>query len=419
MPAIPNTALEDIDPQGDSLHRLLAAAVHDLRADGTFSTSKIIAADFTGIIRKATGLWVEMSIDPNIGINAYVMIPKMDKNHVFYHDVYKPWTESTEATAVIHAIGKPLLGSVDLRNCKVEGSYTQVKAPMVIGAQLLRSNKFTDGEVAAIMLHEIGHLFTYFQFIGTYVRTALISAATAKGAMGIEDATERAKLIREGAKILGLEKTDAEALAALPKESINNAIQTVFLTESVIQNRSENGDSDYELRACEQLADQFATRHGASRDLVTGLDRLWRVYNVNSTISSAMHVFIEIMKLTLIIVSLIGIPSMALYILLANPMQKIYDDPGQRIRFIKQQLIVELKSEKTTDPRRQSIVDDIAAIQVVEDQLTDRLSFIEWMIIALRPSVRRALRAETAQKQIETLANNDLFVQAAKFQGGV
>jgi hypothetical protein len=419
MPSNIQQSFEDIIAQDNTLHLELAAAVHALRADGTFSTAQLEKINFTEIIRKRTRMWTVVSIDRDIGINAYVVLPSMDKNHVFIEDCYKPWTTSKEATSVIHALGKPLLGAVNVQDCTVSGAYEKVLAPMVLGAQLLRSNKFSDLEVAAIILHELGHLWTYFQFLGVYVRTALVSGVVAKAAMDCDDVDERAQLISEGAKVLGLEHINSLNIAKLPKEHVNNAVQALFLTESVIRNRTESNNADYELRACEQLADQFAARHGAGCDLVTGLDRMWRVYNVSSTISPAMHVFIEVAKITGMLISIIGVPCLAIYIMIANPMQKTYDDPAQRIAFIKQQLITELKSERTTDLRRVSLLGDIAVIEGIEDGLTDRRTFIEWMITNLQPTARRSLKSEQVQKQIEALANNDLFVHAAKFQVGI
>lgn len=411
-------ALESISVQNGRLFQELTLAIGKLRKGDSYTTEAILDSDIMNIVRDYTGMRIAFHVDANYG-HACIQLPALDRNHPFVDGYWKAYGHFETGAQIIRAMKGQIKGSVDRTNSKVGGIYSEIQADIYFGKSFLQGKMYSDGELAAVLLHELGHLYTYFEYLGTTVFSSHVIAAAAKAVMEIEDQAERAVVLKEAQQVLGVEIPDTDRLSMTPKAARSYATQTVLISAYAEKSRSEMGTNVYDARSCEQLADQFATRHGAGKELVTALDKLYRSYSHRSTLSMAEHVILEVGKMILFLCGLflLTIP-LVLWLLVSNPTRKIYDDPQARVRLVRQQLNEELKEKGLPDSRRVALLSDIAICEEIEGSLDDKRTVLEFIWTTVMPSGRAAANQELVQKQVEDLLNNQLFVMSAKLKVG-
>lgn len=424
-------SLEAIDFQGGALFSDLTAAIAKVRSGRAISQKDLDDVEIPSIVRAHTGISLTIQIQDDPAYNASVIPPVVDKNHPFYAEWVRPLL-GKEGVDAIRAAGGKVTAGVDRRTGKVFGLYTKVTAQAFLTRGLLESKKFSDAEIAAIFLHEIGHVESYFEYLGNTFRANYVLSATTAAIMQTSGVKEREVILMEAEKALGVKIHDREKLAEVDNTSANGTIAVVFLSEMATKSRSETGFNLYDIRSWEQLSDQFATRHGAGRDLVTALDKIWRSYGHDAVLSTPTFLVMEVAKfLTLsgfiLIPVAVGAAPLALpgifYLIvimgISNPQEKIYDDPKDRVKMVKQQVIEALKNKSISDVKRKQLLADVDFIQSIEDDLESRRGFVEFLWAKVFPWGRKSASQAEMMKELEQLANNELFVVATKFKLGV
>jgi hypothetical protein len=395
----------------------LTKAFSVLRSDGQFTTESIKKAEIAEVLFDHTGITVDVLVTKKMKHNAYVLFPLLDKNHPFFGDFIRQNASADLGVGLIRAMDIAPSGTIDVRNCRVSGLFSKLKSDIHMAWDILAGTKFPPEELASIFIHEVGHIFTYFFYLGTVVRSALITGAAVKSAMGIENAEERTKVLVEAQRTLGIEVPDIERVASADKRIRGKLIQSVFISAEATRMRVETGNNYYELRAAEQLADQFAVYHGCGPHLATALLKLNTYSDNPSTMSWPMHIMVEVCKVIMFAFGLVLMPlPMVAFLLLSNPMNKRYDDPAQRVRFIRQQIIDELKNSNLETARIEELKSELQVVSEVEDQLDDKMTMMEIFWTTIMPPGREAERQVIAQKRIEDLLNSELFVKAAEFK---
>ena len=407
---------EAISVQNGALFAELKKAVNFLRENGKFDTDAINKSEIVEIVRAYTNMSIIFTI--GLGREAHIRLPNVDANHPFnrgWYDMFGAY----EGAMVLRALNDKALGGVSLKEGRVYGVYEKIFGEVCMGQKFLRDSRYTDGMVAAIILHELGHLYTYFEMLGSVVTTSHAISCASKTVMGTEDYEKRISVIKEAERALGIDikEKDREALAAKPPMIRDLAVETTFIAIVAKKSRSETGKSVYDLRSCEQIADQFAARHGAGRDLVLALDRLFKDHGDDSVMNSFEFVIMTVLRMIAFLAGLIlfTIPTI-LWVLFFNPTIKYYDEPKARITFLRQQMELELRDKSISDSRRDEILRDLELVESVEDGLDDKRGLIELFWTEIIPSGISAAQEEKAQKKLEELLNNRLFVQSAKLK---
>lgn len=408
-------SLEAISQQSGALFAELTKAVGFLRTENTYTTESVKSSEIMDVVKAYTN----MSIQFNIGNyrEAHIRLPMLDANHPFIRDYMRKYGSYDTGVQLIRALGGSATGGVSLKEGKVFGVYGDIVGYVCMGVGFFRDRRYSDSELAAIILHELGHLFTYFELLGSVVMTSHVISCAAKTMVDTEDYEKRLTVLKEAEQVLGIEVPDKDRVASKNKLVRSLSTQVALITATSKTQRSETGNSIYEMRSCEQIADQFAARHGAAKDLVLALDRLYRDHYDTSTMSMFEHVVIEVCKVIFFLCAAILAPGpVIVWLVFFNPTHKIYDDPAQRVKLLKQQAINELKDKKLDDDRRDTILKDLDIMEEVEDGLDDKRSLLEVFWTTIIPSGVSAASQEKGAKQLEELINNQLFVQSAKLK---
>jgi hypothetical protein len=413
-------SLESMAYQDGQLHKDLTEAVRFLRADGTFTTPVVKESGINERINTLTGMMINIIIDAKLGLGAYMLLPLMDKNHPFITEAFREWNTSRESSAWLQ--GASRIGSVDMKTGRVGGLFSKIPIDIRMGLGLFVDTMFSPEEIASIILHECGHARTYFLHLGTTVVSGLHAGMAAREVMRINDQTERVKVISEAERALGIEIPNKEEISRLGTGQIADGMQMVVISHTAEKQRSETGHRLYELRATEQIADEFAVKHGAGRSLVTALDKLHRIHGDSSSYrNGALHVLIESMKGILFLSALIlGGPvlsfSLLAKLLLTNPLARAYDKPEARALLIRQRIVAEMKDQTIDAQKVASLKEDLAAIDACMAGVRDKSTLTELFWENYMSEGKSASKQIAFNKRLEELLYNELFSEAASFR---
>lgn len=285
---------------------------------------------------------------------------------------------------------------------------------MVTGELLRRNNGFTDGEVTAIILHEFGHGFGYFETLGDYV---YLNAYLAEGI----EVLQGLKQIKSSTIVLNdeyLEKNvPKEVWEKFANDRNESNARRVLLHSVKLPSRGHITDSGIASRKRdEQGADLFVTRLGYGRELAIGLSKL-DAMSPDSLSRGRSTWAAEAMKGMLF---LVAAPLMVLLISGINPLDETavstrYDNSLERLLKIRRDLIQQTKLLKGTEVMK-GLVADIEAIDEVTKAYGNDRGLLDELVLFLRPTIRKMDQNLKSEQKLEELLNNDLFFNIAKLK---
>lgn len=372
-------------------------------------------ARLSAIVNHHTESAATVSFGPHAA-GCYIFDPRA--NHVLArkenYDYIAEHTRFVERFMRDYSAGRKSM--VNIGTGKLSGLFSDLPYVILFPVKLVRTsiqNQFTltVEELAAVFLHEVGHYFTYCEYFSRTVKTNQALAEVSKAMDGSYDVQQRELRIGMIGSKLQLKGLDAKALAAVNDQRI---VEVAILSEASIQSRNELGISIYDENACEFLSDQYAVRMGAGRYLITGMDKMNRSYGVvvdyQSTPSFMWSQFAQIMLGVLIP------PVMVLFFwggtLQAN--ENVYDDPETRWRRMKQEMTAQLKNRSLSTEDKKRIVEDIRIVEEVTKDVEHKRTVWQTIVELVAPLYRKNRQSTQLQKQLETLANNSLYVSAAE-----
>lgn len=422
---------ESIAFQNVRFHKALTALIDEHRAKGAKDMS-----EFEMALAKCIKDHTNINYDVSIGDHPMMTEPPMiDKNSPLIEGY--GWENASLSKNSLSDIrksnAKEVRALIDLNAGWVDGYFAElapirmyVNAPMVFGNKgllykLFDGREYTSGELAAIIEHEVGHAWAFFEMIVRFRTTNQIMMGMLRELEGSQDYGKREVIIREASDMLNMPEIDAQDL----KHKKDLTVYTVFISNLARKNRSQSGAAGYDINSFEALADQFATRHGAGRDLVTGLDKMYKgsIYRRGW----AAYFFAEFMKIAVLMLGLVSVAmgsALAAYnvfvilmaLLLADSHHDWYDKAGYRFKRIRNQLIEELKDPKTSKEDSARIREDIEIIDKVNEKYKDHTQLVGLVYDYLIPSGVAKRKEIEFQQQLEGLASNKLFYYANRLK---
>lgn len=417
---------ESIMRQSGDMFTELSDTIEGMMQLSILDQNDINQSQLSAIVRKYTGMDVNFKLHENT-YDAYCHFVEVDKNHAFFHQRNKLlcYQANNYKTTKTEAIG-----GVDLRTGTVSGVFSKFPVKIGFGSLFIvgiegERSPFDADEVAAILIHEIGHAFTTFEYLGKTVMTGLVIGSAVKETAGIKEPKERTKVIMQAARNNNMMIDEAFIEKTLAVHGNNSDV--ILLTEHVKNLNVLSKTNIYDARNCEQIADQFAVRHGAAAKLGSALEKLGKFsYDINYR-NTFMYVTLEVMKFVSLffIVGLFATSGglagigLALIVLLAGiPANKIYDDPKDRLIFLKRQVIDDLKKLDHQQVKNKeliaTLVDTIADLDSRIEDVKDRKGWGTAIWDVVTPWGRNREQQEAKAKILEESINNDLYTKAAK-----
>lgn len=386
--------------------------------------STMVMAD---VIRKYTNLDISFANGKGTGFATEILF--VDANHIFLHQelfwIMKNIDSKFDPRSTIkEAMGRvkqaEAKGSVSIQTGKVSGIYEKLKVVIhIVRSLMLDAMAFTPQECAAIILHEVGHSFTMLELVGRTVRTNyVLSNLSGFLDKSISD-DDRVAVYIQAAKSLEYDTVLTKELSECKNK---NQLSIVLLDAQIVKAKSELGGSLYDSTTCEWLADQYTTRQGAGKELVTALDKYIPMYGRGGPEFQRWlnKVLVITLILTILSMGLILIPMIALILSDQGPSKKyeLYDKPLARMERIRRDLVDRLKDPQMSKMDIASTLQSIEGIDVIakSGKFNSDLLPGEKLGWLLRKDYRDPHRYEMLQKELESFGNSDLFVEAAKLK---
>lgn len=403
---------EAIAYQGRSkLTERLTQIIDDWRPSQVFTAEEAAKRGLAAAVFEFTGISIHVQIIDSPYSNAAVELPNIDKNHPLINNYQRAWLTNRDLHKTLNFVGGTFSGMVDRKEGRVYGDFCKLTCPSFLTTGLLKSAAISSRGVASIILHELGHVFSFYERIIDLFNMNYAASAVATRVLKLESDQERIEIISEYEKATGIVIADKELVVRHDK---SDTIFVKLVTETVKQRRNIEGNEVYSYRGFEAVSDQFAARHGVGRDLQLALAVIEREGGSTSHESWVVHILVEYFKLLgfLFLTGMTCGMFALLVVLCSRPLNKIYDDPKERAVRIRNEMLGELKC-KITDQRRKEIVSDLRAIDVCIEQINDKKTIMEAIWAYLIPSGRNSEAKRKFEQQLEALGNNNLFYASA------
>ena len=411
--------LEAIAHQDTAFFKELAAAFRPVCLNRLSSNDlemhSEVCAQVAYLLKKRTNITITLNLNKDRSPNAWVYPPQLSRNHSLYQDWMKSYITNIDGLKYLNkTTDKMLHGTLDHNKVWVTGLFSEISCPVDVTLGLL--NLATAEEVAAIFLHEIGHVWSYFELLTLTAKTNLALRTVRQEFLNAPEETKMV-VVRESASALGF---TAEEIDAIVKTKSVDRVDVAVINSQVRASYSELGFSLYDQRGWEFASDQFSTRMGGGAHVVTGLDKMHRKYGDPVYSSLFTHVvsnIVDVLGYLVISACTFGLVPL-LSLVLGDPFcqGEIYDRPKERFTRVKHELIAYLRNSNADKARVTEVLSDLAIIEKALSKMQDRYGVGHYFWALISPAGRRNRNNVAVQQALEVLANNELYVAAAQIK---
>lgn len=421
-------AQEAIDFQSGTFFKELALALSPYVGQSNISKDAYskLSTLLNKIINRHTGISASVGFTH---MGTHVLVPDIDGSNPMVVE----WAEtlsSNDGFKIIKAAGGRDTGRVNINKSEVRGVFSKPIVKIGVEYGLFSTYGMTAEEIAAIILHEVGHYFVYCEMMDKTTTNNLIMFGLDQALRQSTSPKEREMAIERAGAAVGFERTVVEDLK---KNTNDKNVVTIFVTESNQALRTSSGHSFYDINSFEMAADQFAARHGAGRHLVTGLDKLYADSGVGRT-TKFNYYLMQVASVVAILLGLaagiagfvVGQVHFGIFFLLISwgaltsahtfGGAPTYDKPLDRAMRLRRQLVEQSKQSNLPKEIVQSLIKDVALIDETVKDYSRQTGWLESIDNFLFRSSRRRADNVQLQKDLERLAINDLFLQSSELK---
>lgn len=403
------------------LFERLTDAIGKLRTMGNYDPSSCAQSGIAKIVYEETGVSILFKVAPTSYKNAFAYIPDLDRNNPILANFIRGWKSNADLHKVINFTGNNFNGLVDKVHGRVAGDFSKIVIPAGFTKGLLNDESITDRQLAEVLGHEIGHFVSYCERLIDLVSMNYAAAYTVERVLKLSTDKDRIKLLSEYEKVVDIKLSDKETIAT--SES-GDVIYTHLVLETIKNRRNEEGNQTYSYRGFEYSADQFVTRHGGGLELAKVVASLATDDFHSATRSWPAHLIIQmftviifggfigiVIRKTFVIAAIVT----ALICLATGSDQKIYDDPEERIKRMRNELVASLKEISDAEIKA-TVLRDIEGMDRLLENIKDKPTWNEAIWQYLVPKGIKDRSAREFQQDLEKLMNNDLFIAAARLE---
>ena len=424
-----NLGLEAIGIQTDDFFYKLSQEFKELKSKKWRNDEA--ANNIEKLVKSRFNLNVRLRIGDEMGCCMWP--PNFNQNHIFHQNnfkqAYQQWGQldnAYEKLEKMNAFNKA--STIDIKNAKLYGLFSELTT--IINMSPEQTRTLDENEVTAVFLHEVGHAFTWYENIVRINTTNFVL-------LELSDVVSKNKTKEE--KIIYLKKAEDYNMLRygsadeLVKCDTASQAMVVYLSEFITKNKSASNTYFYDTVTCEQMADQFVSRLGGGRHLLTGLDHLNKKWGTKvndyhdawvSDIVSTLTLFglgswIGIILGTAVstfIVTAFFIPAFMIlvtYMAGTGKRDHTYDDDKVRLTRMRNDLIAILKTNPPENVKKHLIKE----IELCDDVLVTYVDY-KSMLIKVSDFIfktnRNANKVYELQRDLEMINFNPLFVKSQK-----
>lgn len=433
-------ANESIAFQSKSFFRSLVAAIKNYH-DNENSGSTMLGKE--AVERLLTNISMTISDHTNIRNsvhfipeydNAACIYPIINTEHVFNTDDIKPERiKKMIQNRVRDVIGEVIDGWIDPVSARVGGDFSRILHKVVIGSVLLDKKKFTPEQSAAIIIHEVGHAYTFLQSIADSAATNFVLSIAAREFTQEPDFKKARIILDSVAAAVG--DADRTWTSEITESQERTVSARVFLAHVARVRNSGDNKMFYNYNNAEQAADIFVVRHGAGEAMMEARHALTKLpdYGKSPSYMRCSNLFGPI--LTIIasgilvaggvsigmaesVVAGVGLGYYGVTNLIAT-LVKMYDmkDPQQfdaEISKLRNQMIAGLKDKDITPDTRKELLKGIERGTALLQAQVKKIEtpFMHVMFDLIHSSRVDQRRSREYTDVLENMVANNLFVKA-------
>lgn len=361
------------------------------------------------------------SIEGQLMANAGANRTFVDGNHPFWN-IYQ-FRDNPEFWKMMRSGYKSEISWVDTNTGGVDGWFSTIEIKTTLTKAL--ADSLEPDELAATMLHEIGHTYVDFFYVGHAATSSLVISIAVREALGEDDLGKRKKILNDAKQVLGIQKFDTDSLVGVPTFDDTKNLEVLYLNAYRQQLKSTTGTDLYELRNAEQMADQYAVRHGAGVALARALQKMERVntaarrrYMFKMVVSNLP--FIVLTKLSMLAAHIGSLGMLLILQVWQNtlvPDIRIYDNDRDRFKLIKQHMVARMKASKVSGRDLDEAIREIEKVERMMAKVPkESIPLLRRLALVLGPDRRKETNTYEMMKILEGLINNDLFITTAKLK---
>jgi hypothetical protein len=276
----------------------------------------------------------------------------------------------------------------------------------------------TPAEFAAILGHELGHIFTWYEMSSRFSRTNQVISEVSRVLMNPDKHKELSFVYRELSDTFEMDQREIDDLISSNRVLIGPKLAMIALKDF----NKAAGRIKYDDTSSEQLADQFATRFGYGIHLTTGLSKLTNFYQP-SPIAMAIFdptlmylalstLYALILPATLVVT--IPLLVMAIFGNSSDSNFKHYDTLRDRFSRVKHQMIDTLKNRELSAEVVKDTLSNIEHLELLIKEAPSDTSLLDRISSIMTKKGRTNAAEEEQEKLMETLIHSDLFVKSAE-----
>lgn len=383
----------------------------------------------TDVIKKYTGINVVISAE----YKCFAMMPPdLNKNHTLIDSIFRQYYDNKELKKQKGTIE----AFVDIKNFKIGGAFKDVKVELFLDPAMMWDTTgvyrvaLTPAEVSAVILHEVGHMFSYFALAAHTYSINLPMLGTLNRIANTPD-TEKVEIILKewNDSDNTLTKVDVKELAGKDKQ----VIVTALVSNQVKDTKTLMKQREYEEVNAEHLADKFAVRCGAGAEITTALNKMFVVYGTRQTRGTIGYLFNEFIAgftlfmctgwvvgavatfnpiTTPIMLMLGGLGIFKVLVQNTNTGGGTYDTDIDRFGRMRNDMVSMLKDKEIDKAVGKRIREGIATIDKVVSKYKENKSIIGMLGDMVIGPHRRLLSQAEFYRELEKLSANNLFVAA-------
>lgn len=420
-------AMEAIGFQGPEVANKLAAYLTDIMQERTGKEADASKArkDMIKYLKDTTGMKLDIIFDTDM---APCTLPfHINPDTILGYKTLKDFYVE-ESNATMKRLKEVKNRShIDLDKGRVSGIFSEYETPIYMGYYALRSLRMTPREIAAILAHEVGHCLVAYEMAFRTVRTNQILAAASKAAAG-GDKGQYEYVLKTAEEVLDLKSGMFDEIKETKDQK---TVMTVIMGKAERKTHDDSlmGNTTYDITTFEALADNYAARLGLGKELVTGLEKLYREFGAAEFSSGARiaATMLDIYSVVSIIGAVIvmgsnpimgalylGLNMLGLYARLdGRDHNNVYDKLTIRFKRVKEQIIQYLKDKSLPAADVKRSLESVAHIEKTIAQISEYKGFLPAIFNMVDPASRAVNSARDIQQNLEAMVANDMYLKAA------
>lgn len=304
--------------------------------------------------------------------------------------------------------------SVDLKKLKISGSFVDKQSHTLhIPTGMFNPRfTFTDDEIVAMVVHEIGHMFSTYINMGDYLWLNFYLTEGVEVLQGHTRTKVKSELFNEAWLLKNLSPEELGNFTYGRTDPTEARRVAMYAARKLPRHHLTDNPLTAMLRE-EQFADLFASRLGHGKAFTTAIFKLRRLFGEHVAETGVVRTLANglIMLASIPLMPILAISTMTETLPnehLTSPMAR-YDHDKERIIKLKRDLISQMK-QGDVDPL--TTIEDIKFIDVYIKEILENRGVYQSIVTFFRPSIRKAQQNKVAEETLEMLVNNNLFIDA-------